>query len=47
LNVSNRNIDFVDEGFDLAIRLGEPKDNRLVARKLEDATLGVLQHLPT
>ena len=41
INVSNRNVDFVEEGYDLAIRLGEPVDNRLVARTLENATLGV------
>lgn len=41
INLSNRNVDFVDEAYDLAIRLGEPKDSRLVARKLEDATLGL------
>lgn len=41
ISVSNRNIDFVDEGFDVAIRLGTPQDSRLVARKLEDATLGL------
>jgi DNA-binding transcriptional LysR family regulator len=41
IDVSNRNIDFIQEGYDLAIRLGEPKDSRLVARKLEDASLGV------
>jgi DNA-binding transcriptional LysR family regulator len=41
VNVSNRNVDFFDEGYDLAIRLGEPKDSRLIARHLEDATLGV------
>lgn len=41
IDVSNRNIDFVEEGFDLAIRLGNPSDSRLVARKLEDASLGV------
>jgi DNA-binding transcriptional LysR family regulator len=41
ISVSNRNIDFVEEGFDLAIRMGQPQDSRLVARKLEDATLGV------
>jgi DNA-binding transcriptional LysR family regulator len=41
ISVSNRNIDFVEEGFDLAIRLGAPQDSRLVARKLEDATLGM------
>jgi DNA-binding transcriptional LysR family regulator len=41
LNLSNRNIDFVEEGYDAAIRLGEPPDSRLVARKLEDAPVGV------
>lgn len=41
LNVSNRNIDFVEEGYDLAIRAGTPPDSRLVARTLEDAALGV------
>jgi DNA-binding transcriptional LysR family regulator len=40
INLSNRNIDFVEEGYDLAIRLGIPQDSRLVARTLEDATLG-------
>lgn len=41
INLSNHNIDFVEAGYDLAIRLGVPHDSRLVARKLEDATLGV------
>lgn len=41
IHVSNRNIDFVEEGYDLAIRLGEPPDSRLVARKLEDTRVGV------
>ncbi|MBH9579504.1 LysR family transcriptional regulator [Inhella proteolytica] len=41
LNVSNRNIDFIEDGYDLAIRLGEPRDSRLVARKLEDAPVGL------
>jgi DNA-binding transcriptional LysR family regulator len=41
VSVSNRNIDFVEEGFDLAIRLGTPADSRLVARPLEEASLGV------
>jgi DNA-binding transcriptional LysR family regulator len=41
INISNRNIDFVEEGYDIAIRLGEPPDSRLVARKLEDAVVGV------
>ena len=44
INVSNRNIDFVDEGYDVAIRQGVPPDSRLVARKLEDASVGVYAH---
>lgn len=41
LNVSNRQVDFVEEGYDLAIRLGEPPDSGLIGRKLEDAALGI------
>ncbi len=41
INISNRNIDFVDDGYDVAIRLGTPPDSRLIARKLEDARVGV------
>lgn len=41
VDLSNRNIDFVEDGFDLAIRGGAPSDSRLVARQLEDATFGV------
>lgn len=41
IDVSNRNIDFVDEGYDLAIRLGALPDSRLVARKLADMSLGL------
>lgn len=41
INISNRNIDFVEEGYDLAIRLGVVQDSRVVARHLEDATLAV------
>lgn len=41
ISVSNRNIDFVDEGYDLAVRVGIPADSRLVARPIEQATLGV------
>ena len=39
LNITNRNVDLVAEGFDLAIRLGHLPDSGLVARKLEDARL--------
>lgn len=39
LSITNRNVDLVAEGFDLAIRLGHFSDSGLVARKLEDATL--------
>lgn len=39
LHISNRNIDFSGEGYDLAIRGRVPADSNLVARKLEDAEL--------
>jgi len=41
VDVSNRNVDFVAEGYDLAIRAGVLDDSELVAHKLEDASLGV------
>jgi DNA-binding transcriptional LysR family regulator len=41
INIVNRNIDFVEEGYDVAIRMGTPPDSRLIARKLEDASVGV------
>ncbi|WP_175745555.1 LysR family transcriptional regulator [Burkholderia ambifaria] len=41
-HLSNRNIDFAEEGFDLAIRGRAPADSSLVARKLEDAELVVV-----
>ncbi|SHH00802.1 LysR family transcriptional regulator [Massilia sp. CF038] len=42
LNIANRNVDLVAEGFDLAIRLGELPDSSLVGRKLEDAPMCLL-----
>ncbi|HEU4405621.1 MAG TPA: LysR family transcriptional regulator [Polyangiaceae bacterium] len=41
INVGSRNVDFVREGFDLAIRMGRVADASLVARKLGDFALGV------
>jgi len=37
IHVSNRNIDFTGEGYDLAIRGRDPADSSLVARRLEEA----------
>jgi len=39
VHISNRNIDFADEGYDLAVRGRAPQDSTLVARKMEDAAL--------
>lgn len=39
VHVSNRNIDFAAEGYDLAVRVREPADSTLIARHLEDAEL--------
>jgi len=39
IHLSNRNIDFAAEDFDLAIRGRTPPDSSLIARKLEDAEL--------
>lgn len=41
VDLNNRNIDFVEDGYDLAIRGGAPTDSRLVARTLENASFGV------
>lgn len=42
LQLTNRNVDFTAEGFDLAIRARTPPDSGLVARPLEDAALVVV-----
>jgi DNA-binding transcriptional LysR family regulator len=42
IHISNRNVDFFDEGFDLAIRVRAPADSRLIVRHLEDAALVVV-----
>ncbi|HSI61195.1 MAG TPA: LysR family transcriptional regulator [Ideonella sp.] len=42
VHVSNRNIDFAEEGYDLAIRVRVPGDSTLIARHLEDAALVVV-----
>ena len=39
VHVSNRNIDFAGESYDIAIRGRDPVDSSLIARKLEDAEL--------
>jgi DNA-binding transcriptional LysR family regulator len=41
VQIDNRNIDFVRDGFDCAIRLGEIRDQTLVARKLGDCAVGI------
>lgn len=42
VQLSNRNIDFTAEGYDLAIRARQPPDSGLIARKLEDAALVIV-----
>ncbi len=42
IHVSNQNIDFSEEGYDLAIRGNTPPDSSLIARKLEDAELTIV-----
>jgi DNA-binding transcriptional LysR family regulator len=42
VHVSNRNIDFARDGYDLAIRMKAPKDSGLVARRIEDSPLVVV-----
>jgi DNA-binding transcriptional LysR family regulator len=42
VHLSNRNIDFIADGFDLAVRAREQVDSGLIARKLMDADLTVV-----
>lgn len=42
VQLSNRNVDFTSEGYDLAVRSRTPPDSGLIARKLEDADLVVV-----
>ena len=42
IHISNRNIDFVGEGYDLAIRVRAQPDSTMVARLVEDAKLVVV-----
>lgn len=42
LQLTNRNVDFAEERFDLAVRGRAPPDSGLVARKLEDAELVIV-----
>ncbi|WGT63988.1 LysR family transcriptional regulator [Variovorax paradoxus] len=42
VHLSNRNIDFVEEGYDMAVRVRAQPDSTLIARHLEDASLVVV-----
>jgi len=41
VQIDNRNVDFVRDGFDLAVRLGTIRDQTLVARTLGEHALGI------
>jgi DNA-binding transcriptional LysR family regulator len=42
IHISNRNIDFVEEDYDLAVRVRAPLDSSMIVRRLEDAPLVVI-----
>ncbi len=42
VHISNRNVDFADDTYDLSVRGRAPDDSGLIARKLEDAELVVV-----
>ncbi|MBB3006743.1 MULTISPECIES: LysR family transcriptional regulator [Cupriavidus] len=42
VHISNRNVDFADDTYDLCVRGRAPDDSNLIARKLEDAELVVV-----
>lgn len=42
VHLGNRNIDFVEEGYDMAVRVRAQPDSSLIARPLEDARLVVV-----
>ncbi|MFC0218851.1 DNA-binding transcriptional LysR family regulator [Pseudochelatococcus lubricantis] len=39
VSFSDRIVDLIDEGFDVAVRIGKPQDSTLIARKLCDARI--------
>ena len=41
LNLVNRRVDFIEEGFDVVIRIGQLKDSMLIAKKLGSVSRGV------